>query len=259
MPRSLAVVPDLEAEIDRLYGLPLEEFTTARNDLAKRLRRAGQREAADAVAKLSKPPVVVWAANQLARRRSAETEALVTAGERLRDAQKVALAGGGGDELRAATAAERAAVRALVRHLSDVVGPRAATLGERVTALLHATAADDAARRLLQQGRLQEELEASGFGLVPDVPRRPVSQHERAAPAREDRREAVERARAAVQAAKADVREARAAAVTARKEAERAQREAEKAAAVADEADERVRAAEAELAAADASLAAARG
>jgi hypothetical protein len=38
--RPLAAVPDLDAELDALYSLPLEEFTKARNDLASRLKKA---------------------------------------------------------------------------------------------------------------------------------------------------------------------------------------------------------------------------
>ena len=33
--------PDFEAELDRIYSLPLAEFVTARGELAKRLRAAG--------------------------------------------------------------------------------------------------------------------------------------------------------------------------------------------------------------------------
>ena len=42
----LAAVPDLEAELDALYAAPLERFTATRDDLAHRLRRAGQDEQA---------------------------------------------------------------------------------------------------------------------------------------------------------------------------------------------------------------------
>ena len=45
----LAAVPDLERELDGLYALPLDEFTKARNDLASRLKRAHQGEAAAAI------------------------------------------------------------------------------------------------------------------------------------------------------------------------------------------------------------------
>ena len=67
MPRPLASVPDLDRELDELYGLPLEEFTKARNDLAARLRKAHQAEAAEVVHSLKKPSVVAWSANRLAR------------------------------------------------------------------------------------------------------------------------------------------------------------------------------------------------
>ena len=42
----------LADETDGLYALPLEEFTAARNELARRLRREGRREQADEVAAL---------------------------------------------------------------------------------------------------------------------------------------------------------------------------------------------------------------
>src|SRR3954451_19713893 len=49
----------LEQEIERLYQLPLEEFTPARNALAK-----GSTEAAR-IRALAKPPIGAWAVNQL--------------------------------------------------------------------------------------------------------------------------------------------------------------------------------------------------
>jgi hypothetical protein len=63
----LAAVPDLERELDALYALPLNEFTKARNDLASRLKRAHQADAAAAVRSLRKPTAVAWTANHLAR------------------------------------------------------------------------------------------------------------------------------------------------------------------------------------------------
>ena len=71
-------------------GGRLSEFTAARNELAKRLRKAGQDDAAERVQALKKPSVPVWAANQLARRHPDEVQALV--GRRRRAA---AGAGGG--------------------------------------------------------------------------------------------------------------------------------------------------------------------
>src|SRR5262249_62251629 len=102
----------------RLYGLPLDEFTAARNELATRLRKAGQGEAAERVRALRKPSVAVWAVNQLARRHPDEIEELVASGKLLRDAQAKALRGTAADAVREATAAERASLRK-VRRLAE--------------------------------------------------------------------------------------------------------------------------------------------
>jgi hypothetical protein len=67
MAPPLASVPDLDRELDALYDLPLEEFTKARNDLANRLRKAHQSEAAAEVRGLKKPSVVAGAENGIAR------------------------------------------------------------------------------------------------------------------------------------------------------------------------------------------------
>src|SRR5919202_7086126 len=97
---------------ERLYGLPLEDFTRERDALARELRRAGRRDEAGEVAKLPKPSQVAWAVNRLARDEPGLVRALVEAGGRLREAQERAIAGGGAGALRDATAAERRAVDA---------------------------------------------------------------------------------------------------------------------------------------------------
>src|SRR5919199_4011126 len=101
---------DVDAELDRLYGLPLDEFTGARNELAARLRKEGDADAAAEVRGLSKPSVSAWLANLLARRDPEGMRGLLDAGERLRRAQADALGGGSADELRDASAAVRGAV-----------------------------------------------------------------------------------------------------------------------------------------------------
>ena len=90
----LAVVPDVETELEQLFGLPLDQFTAARNELASRLKSAGQTDAAERVRELRKPSVPAWAVNQLARREPEAVGRLVESGERLRKAQAAALAGG---------------------------------------------------------------------------------------------------------------------------------------------------------------------
>ena len=164
MPKPLAVVPELEAELDDLYATPPASFTTARNDLAQRLKQAGQVDAAARVKQLRKPTVALWAVNQLARRHPDEVRALLDAGDRLRVAQQAALRGES-QELREATAEERKLLRGLTQRGEELLhasGHSADT--RRIAATLQAAAVDQTARQLLEQGRLSEELEATGFG-----------------------------------------------------------------------------------------------
>jgi hypothetical protein len=162
----LAAVPDLEHELDGLYALPLEEFTKARNDLASRLKRAHQGEAAEAIRSLRKPATVAWAANQLARNESKLVAALLEAGERLRETQQRVLAGKAtAEELNDATNAERAAVRALLSAARSALGSRGtAAVLDRLGQTLRAAAVDELGRELLERGRLTEPLTAVGFG-----------------------------------------------------------------------------------------------
>lgn len=169
MPR-LAVVPELEAELDRLYGLSLDEFTPARNELAGRLKKAGQDDASRTVKALKKPSVPVWAANQLARRHADEVGALIDAGARLRSAQEAALRGGAADDVRAASGAERDALRALARLAERVLDDAGRSSSqqtlERINSTLRAAAVDPDAAELLRAGRLPDEVQTEGFAAL---------------------------------------------------------------------------------------------
>src|SRR3954470_18670274 len=103
-PRSdpARVADPVEDVAGRLYGLPLEDFTRERDAAARELRKAKERDAAAAVAKLPKPSQASWAANTLARERRDLVDALLDAGDEVRDAQRAAVAGKGAGELRAA-------------------------------------------------------------------------------------------------------------------------------------------------------------
>jgi hypothetical protein len=217
--RPLAAVPDLEQELDGLYALPLEEFTKARNDLAARLRKAHQTEAADLVRALKKPSVVAAAANRLAREEPQQVVALLAAGERLRDAQQRALAGDAkAEEVNEAAAAERDAVRALLASGRLRLGARSsAAILDRLGQTLRAAAVDDEGRTLLERGRLTEELKAVGFGpleAVKPARRRASDEVGRAA------RERVAALRAEARALTADARVAEEASVQAQRAAE---------------------------------------
>ncbi len=158
-----------ESEIERLYGLPLEQFTSARDELARGLRRAGDRAAADEVKQLRKPTVAAWALNQLQRRDRESVRALIAAGDRLREAQQQLLAHGGRDALREAAAQERTLVdqlaAAAARRLADADHAAGPATESKVSATLHAVATDDEARELLARGALVRDYQASDLGL----------------------------------------------------------------------------------------------
>jgi hypothetical protein len=77
----------LEDDIDALYGLPLSEFTAARNALAGRLKQERRGHEADFVKTLAKPSVSAWAANQLYWKHREVFDRLIAASDRLRQAQ----------------------------------------------------------------------------------------------------------------------------------------------------------------------------
>jgi len=84
------VMAALEEQIDRLYQLPLEEFTAARNALAK---ASGD----SSVKKLEKPVVAAWAVNQLYwHERKLYDEVIKTSGQ-MRTAHQQMLAGNASD------------------------------------------------------------------------------------------------------------------------------------------------------------------
>jgi len=138
----------VEEIIDRLYGLPLDEFTAARNQAERELRKAGERDQADTIKALRKPTAGAAAVNRLVRGHQAQVEAFLAASVRLRDAQ---VAGKG--EFASATRDYREALETLVG-----LG------GEPVRASLEAAAVDDESAHELLRARLLRELEPAGFG-----------------------------------------------------------------------------------------------
>jgi hypothetical protein len=158
---------ELDSEIDKLYGVPLDEFVHDRDELAKRLRRHGEREAAEQVKKLRKPSAGAWALNQAVRRRRKETGALLAAGERLRAAHESLISGGDQAELRDAMREERELASGLAdcaEAIASETGKSGPALRERVRSTLHAAAVDEEAREELARGRFVREREAVGLG-----------------------------------------------------------------------------------------------
>lgn len=165
-PRRLQRV-DLEADIDRLYGVPLDEFVAERDQLAKRLNKEGDREAGARIKALRKPTVGAWALNQAVRRRRKETAALLATGGRLQKAQDALLSGGDPSELRKAIKEERTLTSGIAdcaEAIASEAGKSGPALRDRVRATLHAAALDEETRIELETGRFTREREAVGLG-----------------------------------------------------------------------------------------------
>ena len=105
----------VDRDIDRLYQLPLEEFTEARKAYAARVKAAGDGEGAARVKGLEKPSVSAWAVNQLYWSAGREFDELVAAGMRLRQAQERSLKGGPSSNVRDASESKDRAVAAALR------------------------------------------------------------------------------------------------------------------------------------------------
>ena len=166
-------VAKLDRDIDGLFELPLDEFTSARNELARRLKQEGDKDAAEQVQALVKPSVPAWTINQLARQEKERVKALLEAGARLRNAQERALAGGHSDSLRAAQTEERQAVRDLTHRaegiLKDAERPAGRAILERISATLAAAALTEPARGALKAGRLTGEVKVTGFDALAGI------------------------------------------------------------------------------------------
>jgi hypothetical protein len=135
---------------DRLYALRPQEFTQARNQAERELRKAGEREQADQVKALRKPTAAAGAVNRLVREHRPEVDAFLAAAATLRDAQ---FAGKG--DIASAGMAQREALEKLVG-----LG------GESVRATLQVAAVDDNIAGELLAARLVQEPEPAGFGTL---------------------------------------------------------------------------------------------
>lgn len=148
----------LEAEIDRLYQLPPDAFTSARNALAK---TAGTDAAM--VRGLAKPPLAAWAVNQLYWQQRPVYDAVVTAAKEMREAHAAVLSGRSAD-LRAAGKAHDAAVEGAVKAALSLLegGEHKATDATRqaVTTTVRALPGDD------PPGRLTTVLQPGGFEML---------------------------------------------------------------------------------------------
>ena len=154
---------ELDSQIDGLFQLPLDEFTGARNALAKESGQAS-------VKQLAKPPVAAWAVNQFYWDRRDDYDTLVDAANEMRRTHKAVIEGKKGD-LRAATREHDRAIELALKSTLSLMKER----GQPVT---------DATRQAIlntlralpsgEPGRLTRVLSPGGFEMfagVAPVPR----------------------------------------------------------------------------------------
>jgi hypothetical protein len=155
-------MPD-ESDIDRLYQLPLDEFTPARTELAK----DADRDRKAAIKALAKPTLPAWAVNQLYWTSRKTWDALIEASNRLRSAHRAALSGKKVD-LRDPDAAHRSALNAALKETNQILSraghPTTSSTLDAVSKTLSALPAED-----VPPGRLTKPLSPAGFELFSGV------------------------------------------------------------------------------------------
>jgi hypothetical protein len=250
-----------------LYRLPPEQFTAARDALARRLRSSGDREKAEEIRRLRRPNAVAWSLNQVAQEHPGLIDEALATGSELREAMEI----GDGRLLRDAERATREATDAVVdqaeRLLAEAGHAPTDDIRSRLAATLRAAIVDPEVASILQAGTLERDVELPGFGMEAPVVPAPKSIRARAtarprAKAADDEQERQEqdakeerRRREEERRAKEDERRAvKRRLAELESEATRVARQAQRLAATADRAEEEARQARAE---ADAAVAAA--
>jgi hypothetical protein len=150
----------LDDQIDDLYQLPLDEFTAARNALAK---SSGSSE----VKKLEKPNLAAWTVNQLYWRDRKAYDEVIKAAERMRTAYKQMLAGKTADVRGAEEIHEEAlreAKQAARKLLEEGGHPNPEAVMMPVAETLDALPGGE------PPGRLTKPLRRMGFNVLEGVP-----------------------------------------------------------------------------------------
>jgi hypothetical protein len=150
---------ETDTRIDQLYQLPLDEFTPARNALAKELKQPKIKE-------LEKPNVAAWAVNQLYWRERSTYDRLVKASERLRGEHRKLLAGKSSD-IREAEKSHREATREGIDKIRELMEGAAQTLSPTTLVAIQETL--ESLPSGDQAGRLTRPLKPLGFEALSGV------------------------------------------------------------------------------------------
>ena len=240
---------ELDDVLADLLRSPLNEFTNRRNTKGKDLKAAGQRELAEEVNALKKPPVPVWAVNQLARGNKTTLERLKQAGDGVVQAQQAAV-GGRKDAapwLRSASDRLQHELEGAVRLVADRLRTDGHAADEatlrRVQEILRLAAVSGGetwdrlrAGTLIEEPKAGEDMLTAAFALGPANRTAPV-QTERHGGAQEEKRLALEHAQRTARADEDAAQQADQNAKRLREEADRMAADAKRASEKAKQAD----------------------
>ena len=151
---------------DSLYGGPLGDFTPARDERAKDLKKAGESELAAQVKALKKPSLAAWVVGLLVRRQADQVDQVLTMGEALRAAQ----AGMSGEDLRALTRQRRQLTAAITQQARSLAGDEGVkvtqAVADQVEATLTAAMIDERCGQAVRSGLLVAAISTTGVDEV---------------------------------------------------------------------------------------------
>jgi len=167
----VTIVERLDEQLaHQLLATPPDEFVAARNALVKQLKAEGERDQAAEVGSMRRPAWVDWALNVTAAEHPADVERFADAAEAMRDAQRSAVTGRAGVDLRTAMMGLRDRTGELARRANAALtGHRRPAALPDITERLAEIATSDALTEQLRAGLLIGDTGADGalgFGEV---------------------------------------------------------------------------------------------
>ena len=152
---------DLLDIADELYGLPMADFTPARDAKAKELKGS---DLAAPVKALKKPTMAAWVVNMLVRHETEQVDQVLAVGAALRDAAESL----DGKELRELTKQRRQLTAAVTTRARGVVGALGTkvtqAVADQVESTLTAAMLDPECAKALRSGLLVTHLTSTGLG-----------------------------------------------------------------------------------------------
>jgi hypothetical protein len=177
--------PATDQRLDELYREHPDAFVSERNQLAKDLRTAGDRDEAERVKKLRRPSAAAWLLNRAALTSPSQLKEFAAASRALEQAQRRAIEGRdeGPEKWRAAAARERDAITAVLELAARLARDAGHPATERALELagdtLRAATADPELRERVLSGRLGRERSGATLGTPAGPPPRTDRKAER--------------------------------------------------------------------------------